>query len=466
MASYLNSSQQIGIIKAKAMCWTTGPLSIMVAASLVNDDLQSINLSDTIGHTTKVPRVGKRDNNNCHWLHSSINENYEEFRQSKIHPMFVLACKAAGFNVNCKYKKDRHCILFSCVRGSYHNEAKSREYFEKRLRIVQDSSQAPIPRKRKSRKPMKEEDGDDITCKFVFRLYWDSTLKRWFLPHEQTGNLDHCGHMHVDPAHLRLMTKFAPVEEIKIAKDSLEIKISATASRNLLEKRTGIALEWYQLQYLKNKDKNDLVISQRDGDDTPSNPALITGADRLTSDLMNDSTKSFVALFGDIKSGLLTLKTKYQNQNNSICIDDFTEDLGDSTDSPEQFAKDLAGATNLKHSSSGTILLVCAWTTDEGRRMFDMFPEFCGGDDTEETNSEDRPLYSLLGKDNNNKSYVHTTVFMASKALWMFSWIFKCAVPILHPGTACLRIELMTTDADRQEVAAIDSAVGKGKNCL
>ena len=47
---------------------------------------------------------------------------------------------------------------------------------------------------------------------------------------------------------------------------------------------------------------------------------------------------------------------------------------------------------------------------------------------------------------------------------WFFSWIFKIAFPVLHPGTACLRIQTLTSGADRQEVIAIDSTVGKGKD--
>ena len=165
-------------------------------------------------------------------------------------------------------------------------------------------------------------------------------------------------------------------------------------------------------------------MNQKDDNGQNYNPGLITAADRLTADLTHNITKSFICLYGEIKSGLITIKTKHQNQNSSITIDEYIDDLGNSTDSPQQFAKDMTGLTNLKHSSSGTVMLVCAWTSDEGLQMLDMFPEFCGGDDTEETSSEDRPLYSLLGKDNNNKSYVHTSVFMASKAQWVFSWIF------------------------------------------
>ena len=97
------------------------------------------------------------------------------------------------------------------------------------------------------------------------------------------------------------------------------------------------------------------------------------------------------------------------------------------------------------------MLLAIAWTNDEARRKLDMYPEFMGGDDTEETNSEDRPLYTLMGKDNNNLSFGHTWCFMPSKAMWVFRWIFEHAVPLLHPGTAMKRVEVIASDADAQE---------------
>lgn len=92
-----------------------------------------------------------------------------------------------------------------------------------------------------------------------------------------------------------------------------------------------------------------------------------------------------------------------------------------------------------------------------------MFPEVMSGDDTEDTNSEERPLYTLLGKDNNNQSFGHTWCFMPSRALWVFRWIFEHAVPILHPGTACKRVQLIPTDADAQETRAIEAVCGPGK---
>ncbi|EJK46565.1 hypothetical protein THAOC_34759, partial [Thalassiosira oceanica] len=85
-------------------------------------------------------------------------------------------------------------------------------------------------------------------------------------------------------------------------------------------------------------------------------------------------------------------------------------------------------------------------------------------DDTEKTNSEDRPLYTILGQDSNNRSFPHTWCFMPSKAQWAYQWIWGTAVPALHPGSVLSRVMLINCDADPQETRAIESVVGRGKD--
>ena len=159
-------------------------------------------------------------------------------------------------------------IRFSCKRGKCHDEAKQKKYLAGKPRNVRDPAQAPIPRKRKTQLPLKlppkhdddDDDDDNSICPFYFNVYWDEESQRWFLPHQQKGSLEHCGHMHISPQHLKIQSRHVPGEEIKISKDALDAKISATSTGTLLKKRTGIALDWQQLQYLKNKDKNALVF--------------------------------------------------------------------------------------------------------------------------------------------------------------------------------------------------------------
>jgi len=348
------------------------------------------------------------------------------------------------------------------------------------MSTTRKNSKPPVSRDNKTERPIKE-DGEE-TCKFSFRVYWDDVQQRWFLPHQQNGNLQHCGHSHFESKYLRIKTKNLSQEELKLATDCFDSMNSATATGNLLNHRNDIGLEWHQLQYLKTKKKNDMVIRDMDPNDT-SNTAEISSADRALVLLKNDPKVSFTALTAELNSGLITLKRRRKGMNNSITIEEFTQDLDDGTDSPQHFAaREFGlGEDELKSISSskdknkrevpknlrlknGQVLLALAWTKDESRRKFDMFPEVISGDATEETNSEERPLYTLMGKDNMNKAFAHTWCFMPSNSRWAYSWFFQDAVPTLHPGTATKRVKLILTDACPHESFAIANLVGEGRD--
>ena len=163
--------------------------------------------------------------------------------------------------------------------------------------------------------------------------------------------------MRIEPSELRIQSRFVQKEEIKISRDALDVKIPSTATASLLHKRTGLSLEWHQLQYLKTKDKNELVMQSRGS----SSDGRVTAADRLLAELDNDPRTSYICLFGEYSSGLLKVKLKRKRLDNSVEETVFDEDLDDSTDSPEKFAEDLCRDA-LTQTSTGKILLAIAWT--------------------------------------------------------------------------------------------------------
>lgn len=351
--SFRSAVEKLLDIQNDAKKWTTGTIHIDMATSITDDNPKNINLSNTLGHSKYVPRRGKRDDSNCYWLPSTINQNNKDYRAEYIHPLFVLACREAGFIIHAEYECSMKAIRFGCKLKKYHNESKKKKYQADRPRDVRDPTQPPIPRERKTQLPLKHDDDDkedEDNCPFYFNVYWDEDSERWFIPHQQKGSLDHCGHMHTNPDHIKIQSRHVPKEEIEISKDALDAKISATATGSLLKKRTGLQLDWQQLQYLKTKNKNALVMSKR-GSKSSGN---ITPVDRLIADLDNDPATSYICLFGEANSGLITIKTK---KKNSAVEEVFTSDLGDSTDSPEAFAQDMMGRTNLIHTESGQLLL-------------------------------------------------------------------------------------------------------------
>ena len=383
-----------------------------IAKSLSDDTPHTIDITPTIGHAKRVPPDRFRDDSNCYWLLPHMNINDEAFRKNKLYPIILRACQHAGFHARCNYsQKDGGKIIVTCLRSRYKDKSKK------------DPSNKPSKSRGGSRSlcPNKEDEDEDNqkSCNFKFSVYWDERIKRWFVPHLQSGNIHHCGHFHLDPSLIRMPSHVAVnAEELQIAKDALESNISPSATQSLVQTRTDANLEVHQLSYLKRKvDRDNLIMNGASN--------VETVADRLVSWLTSDPTKSFILLFAenDPNSGLLKIKKRKQHMNNAVVVESFLDDLGDATETPLQYAASMRIKSDLVHSASGEILLACAWTNDNARRKFDMFPEFMGGDDTDETNSEERPLYTLCGKDNENKAFAHTWCFMPSKAQWAYSFI-------------------------------------------
>ena len=101
------------------------------------------------------------------------------------------------------------------------------------------------------------------------------------------------------------------------------------------------------MHYLMRKAKNDLFLSTAGTRLSNRSSTHVTAADRLLADLRNDPTVSFICLFADITSGLITIKQKSKRSNNSSSIEEmeteFTADLEDDTCSPREFAQDMRG---------------------------------------------------------------------------------------------------------------------------
>ncbi len=462
MAYYCETADAINILRRSSENWTTGPIVLPLATSSVDDTIVSSDISPTIGHNKRPGKI--RNDETCFFLASHLNENTTSFRLHHIIPLVVNACKNAGFKVCGHYRARQLAIRFECAHGQYHNEERNQSTYLAR-RVKNPSLKLPPTPRRKSRvqKPILPQHlgGDDIkkgaiskTCSCVFMIYWHNELARWFIPRQQSGSLKHSGHIKLDPKLIRIPIRHVlSSSELSLADDSLRSLSDTTSTLDLLAERNNACIEWQAIHNLKEKKKNDLVFSAEN--DISSQ---VTPVDRFLAYLRNDPTKSFIALFAEYESGLLTIKTKSWCKSKSQ-DEDFTSDLGDDTDSPELYAASIRN--RLVDSNNGRLLLAVAWTSDESRRKFDMYPESITGDDTESTNNEQRPLFVKCSQDGNNQVYDVMNAFLPSKATWSYAFVYRHAMPYLHPGTGIDRINKIVTDACKQETRAIDGIVGK-----
>ena len=208
-------------------------------------------------------------------------------------------------------------------------------------------------------------------------------------------------------------------------------------------------LERSQVWHLHKKNKNEMMISQGIGDTSEG-----TAVDRLIVSVTNEPTTSWIMLFAHKESGIITIKQRQLTPGKPVELADFTQDLDDLIDSPEEHSESLRN--QLKDSETGDILLAYSWASDDSHRRYDMFPEATGADNTGDTNSEERQLHTIVGTDGNNQVFVILNCFMSSKAQWAFSWINIVVAPHLHPGTALSRTRNYRTDADPQQTRAIE----------
>ena len=116
-----------------------------------------------------------------------------------------------------------------------------------------------------------------------------------------------------------------------------------------------------------------------------SNIQQPSSAEKLIIFFTNDPTTSYVMMFRQFNSGLLTIKSCTKQQNWYLLVEDCVDNSADTTDDPITFASAMRG--NLS-TSDGELMLACCWVSDELRRNFDMFSEVLGGDNTEQINAE------------------------------------------------------------------------------
>jgi hypothetical protein len=205
---------------------------------------------------------------------------------------------------------------------------------------------------------------------------------------------------------------------------------------------------------------NYLLKTIPDATDSSGSPPS-TPADCLLHALANDPDVSYVALYGKFESNLLTIRQKAQSDR----IDEDSEinasDPYDLLDSPANTAHRIHG--RLLVLGTGMVLLGVAWIDSASHRCFHMFPEICGVDVTEKTNSEGWPLMSCVGVDSNNKTFPFVWAFMPSQARWAFNWFFTQALPTLVGKSALGHLCCTFADGAKELYEPLDRNSGPGQ---
>lgn len=399
------------------------------------------------------------------YLPAKYNQNNEEYREKIIAPIFSRSCANAGCEVHLRgyEEKNNFKLRFQCARGRIYTE-----------RTQQIPKQNEKVRKTKTHRPLTKEE----RCPFEFAIFWDSKLSLWYFFLEGPGCAIHKGHCRKKLEEVRQLANNVPEDEMDIAKDLLSQHVPSMAIRSLVETRTGIQLSADQLRKVRTKLRDVSLLTGASSQNHTS-----TAADRLLNNLQESSTMSFVALFADYESNLMTVPKvrSLRQQKTSAVVEMLYENidtnagsqipvrtivnnvtLGDATESPISFANTVRNA--LKISGMPTkILLAVAWTSDESQRLSEMFPEVTSSDVTEKSNAEKRPLLMDVSLTSENKTFINTWAFLPSKASWVFEWYTSVAKPTLHSRRTIKMNQLNLTDEDPLEYEAFMRHSGPNK---
>lgn len=436
--------------------WITTGVNIQVHESLempggeVQQAPITIDLMDTVGQRSAVKR--KLLPEDIYWLPPKFCANNADFREKVLTPYFVLPCTEAGFNLVARgWQHEHNFVKYMCSRCRYHTEKPPKDPAKVKPETVTRTA-----------RPIKQEDA---TCKFLFKVYWNPDHKRWYIPKEQAGCREHTGHTKREPHECRLYLKHLGKDAVELAIDTLKSAIRPSQVADLLSARCGHLLDDKQIRSLKVQMRKSTVVRMDIVEDIVQGKHFDsayepTPADRLLAGLESNPKYSFTVLYAQHDSEELKV---YHRDKDTGCVRGRTHlsnhvelsknDEADTIQSYSDKVRDRLGVTG-----TSCILLAVAWTTIDGQRKLDMFPEFTCSDTTHGTNAEKRPLILYCGQDGDNKSFTHTWAFLPSQTRWVFDWFFGYACPALHQREVLARNIIHITDQDFQEVGAFDSA--------
>jgi hypothetical protein len=393
--------------------------------------------------------------------------NDEEFCSGTVAPIFERAAKDQGFHLILKGWEPKHNkLIFICKRGTYYREKNGSYYLAKKegeSSIGQCLQQEYSKRVATTSRAIK---GQNSACRFGFSVYWHPDVKRWFLPKEQAGCKHHSGHLKVPPHLVNLPIKALPPDEIQLAKDGTHEFMKTSMLEALIHRRNDVTISRDRLKYYQQckKDIANNPIIERVSTGNPEMdgdlPQPRTPADKLLAALDSDQDVSYIALYGNYDSHLLTIRQK-RKVRETHSVDEFgtSEDLlNDPTDSAKQTAEQIRG--DLLVSGTGMILLGVTWTENTTLKRFSLFPEVTAVDIMEKTNSEGRPMMTCTGMDSNNELFPYMWAFMPSQAIWAFKWFFLHAYPAMTGPQVLPDIHLFLADGDYKLYKAIDKNSG------
>jgi hypothetical protein len=373
---------------------------------------------------------------------SDFNDCEASYRRDVLMPALNLVCEPLGFQVAAHGWEPDLGLRIECVRT---------RIFKHKKELNVD----PTMKKRqtKTARPVDKS----MKCPFHFTLKWDDEHKLWYIHEKNRGCMRHYAHCELEEGEVKLRTSVLKQKEKDLTKEMFDVNTDPATVRAILEKRTGHVFSSNQLQYLRVSSTNPSGIASN-----------ATPADKLLALLDANPTCSYVALFAEWDSGLVTvqkprLRTVHrtpQGRQESVSNPD-EPPMKNGEQTASGFAESVRKALQVS-DREGQCLVGIVITTDEGRRLLAMFPEATASDVHMGLNAEKRPMIFLVGKSSENETFTASWGFLPSQSEWAFQWFWEVAHRTLHGDTTLSRNRANATDGDVHEFGPFKALCGEG----
>ncbi len=342
-------------------------------------------------------------------------------------------------------------------------------YFICRLgRKSQDSRGKSLKRKDTTTRP-----DQDHVCKFKFRVLYDPTSLRWFLPRKQLCTPHHQYHHQVESIDsIHFPTRLIEKDDLRVIMQLIALRQEATQIARWFKLNKGFQVSKSQIQKLITTFRQgryyDPTTAGFKGPKANSIDALLQSIqtdDRMTAIWMT-STK-------ETAESSITVKTTKKRRSHDEAVlaarlsNPSTENLetaafapvgtSSDTETPQTYTETIL--KSLQIASADNFLLALAWADKDAILELASFPFVLGMDETEKTNCEDRPLFCLVGLNRDNNIIPVAHIFMPSKARWAYHWIYTQAIPFLLPQEIRRHVSIVITDQGTELVQQLAIAI-------
>jgi MULE transposase domain/SWIM zinc finger len=296
----------------------------------------------------------------------------------------------------------------------------------------------------RKRDTKRRTDSTEPRCPFLLPIYSD---EQGFYIKGGNGCPLHCYHHRLNPSLPRSCpSRLLLPDDRQFINDANKARAGHTANRNLFYVRGGIFLSVDQCR--KICDTN----SKSSGNDEDYDVS------KVFKDFFEETKANCFFLYHK-QSGLSSeLHDGASRQVTTISLDPTSCNFSD-----EDMRRTQLYATKsrcgLGIQATQDLMLALAWILPWERRQFGLFPFVIHLDSTNATNREQRPLFTITGRDSHGKQYTVLRALIPNECSWIFKWLFQTVMPQLLGQSALNRVVLAITYGDYNEITQLDDAI-------